>query len=432
MDRGDDFYMVLPSNASPNLYPNNNASSFTVSWDQSIELNQNDLWKVALTECDYMYHPHTLTTNYAIEIKYFKRSNRRNVRVHFLFSAYKVNDYKRLYIRYGKDKAEQNRTLLNVTGNNKTFSVDSFIFRIEDMNKPKLDIYSRNHFRLEVNGHGAAAIGTDPIVNSRYNEKTGYHYINCPNNLLHIKRDPFRRYEMYIDLLTENIELQSRRYEISDDIELDTPLQLKSYFKKTYPDVFYKIKFKLPNNEKYDRKFAFIMGLGVYYLKFYGGLNFTLGYKNDTFESSKGMKGLMQTFLATYDDTEFMADNEPNLKRGVRNIFVYASICSPIQVGHIRAPLLRNIVVDMSKERYSHRLGQIRQLRIHNPMYIPVAASSFNHIEVNLRNDAGRYISFPDGSITTLTLHFKKTRHNTFNYKQRYVDMRKEEDDDER
>ena len=71
MNQGDDFYMVLPSNASPDLYPNNNASSFIVSWDQSIELNQNDLWKVALTECDYMYRPHTLTTNYAIEIKYF-------------------------------------------------------------------------------------------------------------------------------------------------------------------------------------------------------------------------------------------------------------------------------------------------------------------------------------------------------------------------
>ena len=34
-----DFYMVLPSNASPNTHPNNSASDFIISWEDSFELN---------------------------------------------------------------------------------------------------------------------------------------------------------------------------------------------------------------------------------------------------------------------------------------------------------------------------------------------------------------------------------------------------------
>ena len=51
----------------------------------------------------------------------------------------------------------------------------------------------------------------------------------------------------------------------------------------------------------------------------------------------------------------------------------------------------------------------MRQLNILNPMYIPLATTSFNSIHINLRNDAGQFVSFPKGSVTTVILHFKKT-----------------------
>ena len=87
-------------------------------------------------------------------------------------------------------------------------------------------------------------------------------------------------------------------------------------------------------------------------------------------------------------------------------MYIYANICKPIHVGHQRAPLLKNIFVDASTDANIH--GHARNLAIHNPMYIPVAATSVDHIEINIRNDAGRIITFPKGGITLLTLHFKR------------------------
>ena len=39
----------------------------------------------------------------------------------------------------------------------------------------------------------------------------------------------------------------------------------------------------------------------------------------------------------------------PQLHRGVINMYIYASICQPIHVGHTQVPLLKNIFVDSSK-----------------------------------------------------------------------------------
>lgn len=63
----DEFYMVLPSNASPLTHPQNSAADYCISWDTAIELNPNENWKVALTEACYTYHPHTISTNLSIE-----------------------------------------------------------------------------------------------------------------------------------------------------------------------------------------------------------------------------------------------------------------------------------------------------------------------------------------------------------------------------
>ena len=64
--KSDDFYMVLPSNASPDSQPNNSAGDFIVNWENPIDLDQQAKWHVALTELNYIYHPSTISTNYSI------------------------------------------------------------------------------------------------------------------------------------------------------------------------------------------------------------------------------------------------------------------------------------------------------------------------------------------------------------------------------
>ena len=67
--RSDDFYMVLPSNSSPDTYPNNSAGDFIVNWENPVELDPDANWHVALTELNYIYHSSTISTNYSIKYK---------------------------------------------------------------------------------------------------------------------------------------------------------------------------------------------------------------------------------------------------------------------------------------------------------------------------------------------------------------------------
>ena len=63
----NEFYMVLPSNSSPQTHPKNKAADYIVGWDTPIEFDPNENWKVALTEASYIYHPHTISSNLSIE-----------------------------------------------------------------------------------------------------------------------------------------------------------------------------------------------------------------------------------------------------------------------------------------------------------------------------------------------------------------------------
>ena len=101
------------------------------------------------------------------------------------------------------------------------------------------------------------------------------------------------------------------------------------------------------------------------------------------------------------------ANYVPVLNQGITHLYIYSSICKPMNVGGVKVPLLKSIWLDGERRNYSH--GEIINVPITNPMYIPVSQTSINSIEVNIRNDYGKYIPFPDGSVTSLTLHFKKT-----------------------
>ena len=61
---GAHFYLMLPSNASLDVYPNNKTTDYRVSLPQSIELEGN--WEVGLYSVSY---PITLGTTYQMMVR---------------------------------------------------------------------------------------------------------------------------------------------------------------------------------------------------------------------------------------------------------------------------------------------------------------------------------------------------------------------------
>ena len=89
-----------------------------------------------------------------------------------------------------------------------------------------------------------------------------------------------------------------------------------------------------------------------------------------------------------------------DLNENLRLLYIYCDIASYTTVGDIKAPLLR--VCDAEGQ-----FGQTVRLIFTHPHYIPIARTSFDDLEILIRDEIGRPISFEFGKAVA-TLHIRQ------------------------
>ena len=89
-----------------------------------------------------------------------------------------------------------------------------------------------------------------------------------------------------------------------------------------------------------------------------------------------------------------------DIKRGFYTLYVYCSICEPQVVGDYYVPLLRSVPIEGVD-------GEIITKTYHDPHYVPVNTTSFDSMEVNIKDDTGENISFKTGKVIC-KLHFRQ------------------------
>jgi len=89
-----------------------------------------------------------------------------------------------------------------------------------------------------------------------------------------------------------------------------------------------------------------------------------------------------------------------DLNRGYNSLLVYCNVMVDSIVGDVRAPLLRTVNV---KGRYGDSVREI----FTKPLYVPVRRNRFDTIEISIKGETGRPVSFNSGS-SCMTLHFKR------------------------
>lgn len=102
----------------------------------------------------------------------------------------------------------------------------------------------------------------------------------------------------------------------------------------------------------------------------------------------------------------YITGNRPaNLINGLPNVMmVYSSICQPYVTGDGHTRLLR--VVPLHLHDYTYGGTEIKNFS--PPMYLPLLSSTFQSIEIDIKDQHGRALSFDYGTLT-VTLHFKRT-----------------------
>ena len=372
----DDLYIVLPSNACTDIHPNNNASKYIISWENPIEFNPSAVqqWKVALMEINFNYIQKSLNANFG-----------------FQYTKMAVNTYTDEFSLGFQD-------LYAIYIHFKTFPTplhppyDNFEQLQITIIDNKLSFQSKHEFSITfTNANDANVCGFTKTDQNKavFNDKL--YTLTSTHEILYQSPEDLRIVDHIFANYTSHPWPETFKHYFSDEKLWNSVQAMMRNMITELKHIF--------DAMKYDEKTQLItlsMKPDIVSVKFLNGFNMILGFEQ------------MKLKNDTQGKARFTGKYTPYLKGGINNMYIYSSICQPIQVGSTRVPLLKSIWLDNKKNDGRANFGEVRNITTKNPMYIPISASSINSIEINIRSDSGRLFPFSDGAVTSLTLHFKR------------------------
>jgi len=338
--------MILPSNGCALTQPNNEANSFFIDWESEISLKGK--WEVALTEFSFINF-YEVRDYCALT---YSTTTRKSIPIVF------YKDQNNLTINGDDDKeyhSEDVTIRVDKSGHILIDCVDfPFDLEFNDENEAKVMGFDKKEIRSTV-----VEIRSDRPINLK---KLHYLHFNITTDsvihLHHLKE--FTSYKLF-----------------------PRPDDAETYIKNHCYEIF--DQFKINANGKVE----LILDPNITSINFDKNLSRYFGFEQLKLINSKGKK--------------HTSSNKLLLAKPFHQVFIYSNIVEPVHVGGVRVPLLRLVWVE---NKYDE--GALIHENIDGPMYLPVCGNSINNIEVELRDYSGRLINFTKGSITTLTLHFRK------------------------
>lgn len=278
--------MVLPSNSSANIYPDNTASNFKIDWETPIYLDGQ--WEIALYEISFLYPPSTYLSNAVMQ---YWRSNRSSYKI--IFSTYQAD----VKIKF-TDEKDLSLTLSKKGGRLVLKS-------------------SRNEFKLEFTRiESANLFGFKNLITQSVDKTiTG-------DTDLSIK-DGFGKATITYPKPIETVHLI--RFE--DDLTIPTLQHLRNYVSERCSDVFKSVTLE-------QKKFVFELWPYVTNIGFDNAMGTSLGLGGINFTKQN------------FKDNKIYALYDAKLEKTSRHMYVYTSLVDPIIVGDVRAPLLKSIWIE--------------------------------------------------------------------------------------
>ena len=376
-----DFYIVLPSNSNPNTHPQNTANKYTVSWEVPVVLKDLTKWKVALTDMSYNHSTWSIRPGHAIQLKHsYLGVKTFQLQVYIIYEMGSAN--------YGFEEVSNDVPIidfetLRMTRRIKFVSSKFFVLKVDKKSDAVTLGFDGVKLQLEsvkVNDNRYELAATTPLA-----EKSGSASITVAFDTtfeyIEVKEHVFKDSFAYSNVRQFLKAMQPIFKNIVGDLTMSESNVIQITVDQIPP------RRKVYGFEK-NRMIT---------LQFLNGFHHVLGFKDNS------------TYMIQLGDTvttkTIVGDFQPELYQGITHMYIYASVCSPIQVGNIRAPLLKTVWIEPSK-RFA--INEVRHIEFENKMHVPVSTNTFNSIEVNIRLDSGELIPFNTGSITSLTLHFKK------------------------
>ena len=383
----ENFYIVLPSNVQPNFHPENTASSYRTTFDQSYDLSEGE-WEVALSQITYVNSLYNIINEgYELQAANYPLTTVIRALSPYHGSIYIPDRQSMVILSYDRASKRYHLRKRDPTDRNAYYMYIGAIMDLALMKFENPESLDRNIIQMILPSHQKELLGgvvtTETIAADDINIYAGADEL--PQKPAFTINTCFTRSleKGYYKDASQLCQALSTSY-TTPESGLPARLQGKTLvtaLENERPECGIVWGY----DEKRDRVIVHIKRSGVLTMK--NGLHEILGFKTN-------MMG----------DGTYIAQRPPLLNRGIYNFFIYCSICAPVQVGNVKAPLLQTIEVEGGK-----KWGTPQTLRFTRPIYIPVNTTSFNSIQIEIRDDTGELIHFGKGK-TTVTLHLRRRR----------------------
>ena len=121
-----------------------------------------------------------------------------------------------------------------------------------------------------------------------------------------------------------------------------------------------------------------------------------LGFTNVDLQSSP-----LQEYLSP-GNYRSVAPHSPDMAAGLYSLYLYCSIVAPQLVGTSESSLLQVVNI-------TGNFGEYVSKGYNNPHYVSILQKQFDRIEINIKDDVGKYVPFQFGKVV-VKLHFRKKR----------------------
>jgi len=372
MIENSDFHMVLPSNASPNMHPNNTATDFTVSLQNPIKLDPKKSWKVALMD---MCYSHERLEDCGISYRFY--TNQRHAyqfQILISYPDYKVGPR---FLQLGNAETGIITIETSIWKDQVYFWSKTIPFQLKTLRGAEVKCewedfwqqyycfdpnYVTNYFPIKNKVHDTAMLNYSIIAYFGSERE----YVSIPKHII-----------------------------------TRTPNEIVQYMIEWGREIFHNLR--LDGNVV-----KFGLAKRVFYVKFVGGFSQLLGFNKDEFQPDADERLKLSSIYSNYEravSSSFEGKPIPQIHYTDKNLHIYCNMCKNVDVGNTKIPLLKSVSIDTSPATGVH--GYVRNIIFAYPTYVEVRNKIISKIHIDIRDSVGKKVKFQSGSITVMTLQFK-------------------------
>lgn len=399
----EDFYMVLPSNSCPNVHPENNAASYTVTLEKPIILNDGQ-WEMGLIEFNMPYLRYVIAPEDGIRLHHFNEPDQHAPFYIVEFIIKEIPQYAETIINpyaiftttssfvFNRYDVTLGHNEFNFFDEIRAVRYEKILLKQKKLTENTFDLifYNKRDFSIHFYSmHDAKLLGFNHLqVHSIYEEENDdlvRMYKVKAQNITFVSGGRIFLKVIFVPLA--GTILRKREVYIDKYVPLSTADDLMHFMNSFFGSMIG--TFRLTNAKCITISFR----REIESIDFLGNMKTIIGSQKDSYKVKR--------------NEHFVCENVPKLESlFIPQVYIHTNIVRPVNIGGNLLSVLSYIYFDTKNQQAGH-CENLRKV-IRYPMYVSLSENVISRIDISVRSSNNYLIQHAPGTVTSISVHVRK------------------------